>query len=1209
MKTIYNNNEQGLPQGGPFFVASKVSKKEENTMKARVMKRAWELCRAGAVEFGGLSKEYISSALKIAWREVRAKKTNERGDAGESAETIKAEKEEKEMSYKDVQTLALMVKNKVEANNVFRVDSGTGRVGKDGDLIVIKIGREMQQLQQAGLQNMVNPTLMTQDVIEANLPYWVENVDSSYAETLAKQEVPVIDARQGITVAFGGDADEVVYGTTGSLKEGDLIDVSKLIKFKPGFTNPGVKREGGHGILKEEDSYLDYANKHGIKIESFQKVTDKGLEFAGKKIGTRFHLSASAGGIVSPFKGYRYVATEHKTYEHLGGELKSEVYLLANKRGKTVRLEVIRKDFTVETTEELYGPIFEGDKAEFGEFPADLQKVATDGTIFIDSAIAETVGWTHAATIRFAQLAKGLGVVMPELKEQTDSDLVFFGGAVKADILPYLKRGQLDMALLMHARLHDKKLIALSHQAAKRALTNEVFMELHEKTHELIGKAEQLDMDAVTQFLSIGTPLLEDDEPEEEDKLTAEDVQITHLYHENPELVLSERILRKRLRDFLRKQIDKYVNGERVILEDAVWRHMVSDPYTVMKYIAKGKMSVKREELTEGIRRGRSFTIVNGRINTDAAVLYRFPFLHLYEARKVNTQEGYAMDYETFSYYLKYKEHFRGLQIYSLADMHAEGQSGADFDGDTTIVVLNERIVETTEEHPLFLDYSLVDGKVVEGAPFEDVKPVDWSFVEKDAEVIAEHSIELHDNGDIIVGSGELTSEVEEFVWQAVAHLSMQSVAPGYVGLLSNASDTVVEYATTKEGKDWEKLDRLNSYLTVGVRWEIDKAKHGGAFYEQLPFLKAITEGAGVVDLMDMEEDYNITLSPLFSVKKDYARFSISQSIYYGNTAPKNALNIDSAEHCAIKSHIEQSKVLAEKAEAEESHAYHIYGYAKDMVNQGLAKGIITPAMVDAFEWNRVRNSQTADYRHPVKFLQAIGKKTAELAKAKREAQCDKEKEAIDAKMAEVRRAGLEFRSKVTFSIPGEYVFALTYASIAKSQFRMTRKKDEPFKMSHVSGLFTYFALESVDFFRAVDELTGAMPLGEQSFIITGAESVGEYLIVKHGVTNCGHNVMLEDLLYKEISGLFKVTRQIKAEAGLVVRGHFVDPEPFLAETFGSGIEETNDVEHFISNEKAVEGVNINVGVRLGEYSEGAEEMDEDIYMDKLAEYYTEGYC
>ena len=332
--------------------------------------------------------------------------------------------------------------------------------------------------------------------------------------------------------------------------------------------------------------------------------------------------------------------------------------------------------------------------------------------------------------------------------------------------------------------------------------------------------------------------------------------------------------------------------------------------------------------------------------------------------------------------------------------------------------------------------------------------------------------------------------------------------------------------------------------------------------------------------------------------------------MYYGKVAPKNALFIDSDEHKAIRGHVEQSELVEKRNQSEESHFYHIYGYAKDIVNQGLAKGLITPAMVNAFDWNTVRESNKVDYRHPVKFLQAIGAKTAELSKAKRSTQDEEEIKAIEKQMTIVRQAGLEFSNKMTFTIPNEYVFALVYSSIAKSQFRMTRKKNEPFKMSHVSGLFTYFAKEAVDFFRASEGLTVATSLGEQSFLIDAEESVGEYIVVKHGITDAGHHVMLEDMLYKEISGLFKVTRQIKAEAGLVVRGHFVDPEPLIMDTFGSGIEEANEVEHSISSEEAVEEVNVNVEVKLGEYSKGSEEIDEDTYMDNLAEYYTTGfYC
>ena len=40
-------------------------------MKAQIMKRAWEIAKAGAVIYGGSAKMYFAEALRIAWREVK----------------------------------------------------------------------------------------------------------------------------------------------------------------------------------------------------------------------------------------------------------------------------------------------------------------------------------------------------------------------------------------------------------------------------------------------------------------------------------------------------------------------------------------------------------------------------------------------------------------------------------------------------------------------------------------------------------------------------------------------------------------------------------------------------------------------------------------------------------------------------------------------------------------------------------------------------------------------------------------------------------------------------------------------------------------------------------------------------------------------------------------------------------------------------------
>jgi hypothetical protein len=40
-------------------------------MKAQVMKRAWQLAKAGQMIYGGTVKMYLSESLKIAWREMK----------------------------------------------------------------------------------------------------------------------------------------------------------------------------------------------------------------------------------------------------------------------------------------------------------------------------------------------------------------------------------------------------------------------------------------------------------------------------------------------------------------------------------------------------------------------------------------------------------------------------------------------------------------------------------------------------------------------------------------------------------------------------------------------------------------------------------------------------------------------------------------------------------------------------------------------------------------------------------------------------------------------------------------------------------------------------------------------------------------------------------------------------------------------------------
>lgn len=1164
---------------------TEVNKKEENTMKSIAMKRAWEIALAEADINGGSSKDYLSEAVKQAWKEIKG------GDAAEGANVVVENKEVEEMEFISE---ALVVKNKVEKEDVFFLVNGTQKVVseyQDGATPIVKLSPKMWQVQMASLQDFNNPKYLSDKEVQVILPYVVENVESSYAKTLLKREVPIIDGREGIMIDLGGVSAPSIYLTFKELEDGTILNKADMFCLQAGFAGPGHRRIGAHGVLNAKASHYEYVSNLGLELESFVKETAEGLKLSLKKIGTRVLLSGSSVTRIPLFKGFEWLRTEFDTIDYMGEPVEVTVYVLTNGE-EEIKLAIMPEDFTVVMQQDLYGPTFEGDKVEFGMFEAKLNKVATDGTVYFDPKLAKRGGLEKSFTFRFAQLAKGLGQIVPETKEKTGYDAIFFGGAVKADISPYIERNQLDFGVIMHARDKDSDLLNLSRQAAKRALTSEVYTHYQELTREIVEGVKRLDMEFVTKFLSIGKGLDE----EELGEMDEDDLQVTHLYHENPAAFLQEVSLRNRLRSFLKKQLDKYVNGERIIIDNAVWRHMVSDPYTVLQYISRGKLSVNVEELKEGIRGDQSLTVVNGKIDTRTVVLYRFPFLHKYEARKLNVSGNTFDDKVSHDYYKKYAEYFVGMQVYSLRDMQAEGQSGADFDGDTTIVVFNDLIVEATEEYPYFLDYSLVDGEVIEGAPFEDEKPVKWDFfTSKELNTLNELGIELCDNGDIVFP--QLTEELEELAWKAVANISMQGLEPGFVGLLSNASDTVVEYATTVEeaSADYEKLDRYNSFLTVGVRWEIDKAKHGGSFYNELPFLGAIVNNnSDMASLEDMEKEYDLILTPFFAEGKNkIATFRISYTMYYGKEASEKALWIDSEEHRNVLENIRVMNEIEEVVAAENSHQFHLVSYAKEMLVKGMKLGYITPKMIDIFDWDFVAKHNIS-LDHPIKLIQTMSARRRALEDSKlNEFLSEEDIMVIDTQLKDLRKEYFAITSKMKFKIPGEYIFALVYLSIARKQYRLGRKSSN-FKMSYIPGLFSYFAKEAHLFLGAINELspTATVSDEETSFLIIGIEEkdVSPVFSVIHGRTSDGGYVNLQDDLYKTLMGIFKVTYVKQANNGVVVRGHFVSPDTFNPQSNKKGV--------VLEGPSAINQINSSIDSYPSDSLSSYEEIDTTVHKD-----------
>lgn len=1046
---------------------------------------------------------------------------------------------------------ALVVKNKVEADNVLYINE-SGYVDStysEGATPIIHLGLEMQQLQMASLQDFHNKQLMSKDKLEKMLVYLVQNVESSYAKTLLKKEVEVIDGLKGILADLRGVGAELVYGTLNQLEVDEYVGdkVDGFIKFKPGFAGPGHKRQGLHGILGESTSYLEYVTSLGLDLESFNAS-----ELNLKKIGTRVLLAGSSVTLVPMFDGFSYKETvPGRTSSYLGGTVQSTVHILTNGH-EEIRIEVIPQDFTVEMTEEIKGSVFDGNKAEFEKFKAEIKKLATDGAAFFDPSSAERAGLSNAFTFRFAQLAKGLGVIVPELAERLGSDIIFFGGSVKADITPYIQRNQLEFGVITNARLRDSKLLKLSRQAAKRVLDKNTFAYFAKRTDSIIQGVIDLDMNVVSEFLSIGVGLDE----EEMEEVEATDIQITHLFHANPELVLGEAVLRKRLRTFLYKQLERYANGEAIIVEEAVWRHMIVDPYAIMTFIEQGVMSVKAEDVKVGIRRNHTLTVNNStkELESKEALLIRFPITHEDEARVVNREKGGVFaDGGSFSYYGKYAEYFRGLIVFSLLDLNPEAMAGADFDGDACVAWTLKMVVEAAKEHTPFLDYSLVDGELVSGAPFEDVRPVDYSFLSKqDKEVMEAEGIVFTETGKASV-KGNLTDEVKELLWKVVAYISMQTLEPGFVGLLTNISDTVVEFMTTvSDPKHLEKLDRLNNFLTAAIRWEIDKTKHGGAFYNELPFLKLLLgmEEPSTKLIRRFERKFGIILAPFFYEKGETMKSWTSKTLYYTYDITKHSnvarMMINSLEHGAILRHRALMEGIIHANNAERSHFNHLVSYARDVMAEGFRAGVITEEMIEWFSYDTAKNASPV--KHPVALVLRANKAIASLYQERNEYAKLGEGENValcNKKIKEVKEAAIAVGASYNM-LEDKYIFALTYYSIAKHQTTLSGRKEE-FFMNYANGVFSYLVKQSLAFLSAVDVkgIKGNVE-NELSFKANAKDiKVGDVLNIKHGAFD-GGRVDIESAFRNGFNGTFvvskvSVSKSAHVNGSLVVYGRFVN--------------------------------------------------------------------
>lgn len=719
--------------------------------------------------------------------------------------------------------------------------------------------------------------------------------------------------------------------------------VGKGSFWKVGARSASQRRKGDLVMIPGSLSLVEHIEGHlKFDLRSYAKSYKEKLKIS-VTIQSRLKMSASSGKPIDLFKGFKYIDSEPVEYIWLDGKKTLGMEYTFLTKGRLEKFLVLEEDFTVRLEQEVTMPSFGKGAPKVVSRKQVFEKPATDGSSYIDMDFALRHGVRRDLQFRLTPVIKGMLNSVSGLKDKTGYLMILFGGAVKGNPAPYFKKSELEAYVLGTAR-DEKELnedyLMLSNQAVRdMAIRSPKSLKVLERdTKELLRRAYAQDIDALRVFIGLKDETEVEEKDEEEVQLDSENLTVS-LFYANEEVFMKSDAFKKRLNDFIRPASKDVEYAGRYYAQDTSYRHMVSDPYEVVRHLVNGHMAI---DMTvegadiKGIAPGHVVTnsLRDGVFKLDdrKAVLTRFPLLHNLEIQVVNDDGATFLDTESRVHYenLMASGKHQGVIYYSLYDMTAEAQSGADFDGDTTVVVRNPEITELFSASSKYLDYSLLDGELVEGVPWKTVSKVklDTILTKEEVEYLDAVGVEYVD-GDFIL-DGELLEkdEVRELIYKTIVNLDGLTNESNNIGQFTNINASITELLTVLINKQFEarragldnvvKLledeiegyEKLNFLLASAIRWEIDKAKHGGAFYEKLPFLEFLlnADEEGRHEMIgEFEQGFGISLYRLF---QGYEKMNdaVNKGLISAGIAP---IHLERAEGNSSQLNLSRSLYLA----------------------------------------------------------------------------------------------------------------------------------------------------------------------------------------------------------------------------------------------------------------------------------------------------------
>lgn len=565
-----------------------------------------------------------------------------------------------------------------------------------------------------------------------------------------------------------------------------------------------------------------------------------------------------------------------------------------------------------------------------------IKKNLTDGAVLAGDKFAKYfkqnrkngIKMRSAIQFRMDPVGKGLMVFARKLAEYTGFDLILFDGARKGDMSVALQEGTCVFSEMNESRdPNEERGNFISSQAFYNFMfEDEVVKELLARTLAYF-KAAEIDMDTAKQLIS--AKVIDFNDKDVKEVLDAHlDAILEDGEEVNTQSYLSANYaaevpvqIQKRVSDLLRA-IQKRAKFGQQFIEDSMMNHFVVDPFAVMQAMKDKRLYV--DEKKDKVIPADHFLVAgkDNKFREGEAAIVRFPCLENAEIRKLMASIK-ALPAKAQAYYLESIKlgYYQGLAIFSPLDMNPEGMSGADFDGDQGAVMFDDVIVANFVNKPLFLDYSLIteNGKsrLIAGCPpfgtsikVPVLKKEDFSvdfvqdgwnliFAQEDIDLRPERCYEVYHK--LVVWNilltmrpssiGSYTNVLMSIVASMMEiknemNLVRQKIAPyaaihasvvngtdysqfavedmeNYLDLANRWTPLHNEYSTYSELAQW---------FTAMVRWEIDAAKHGGAYKEHMQ---------DILSMFDPQSpDDRITYEKLMELKaqgKDYSRLFLAR--------------------------------------------------------------------------------------------------------------------------------------------------------------------------------------------------------------------------------------------------------------------------------------------------------------------------------------------